>query len=105
MPNNPSTDNANTTRKDEMMEQKKMFKQMIDFQKATFDNSFNAMTTLQEQGEKMVNAFLDQAVFLPEEGKAAVKKWVDAYREGRIKYKEAVDENFKKVEDYFSEAE
>jgi len=88
-----------------MMEQKKLFKQMIDFQKTTFDNSFNAMMTLQEQGEKMVNAFLEQAVFLPEEGKAAVKKWVDAYREGRTKYKEAVDENFKKVEDYFSDSE
>lgn len=88
-----------------MMDQKKMFKQMIDFQKATFDNSFNAMTSLQEQGEKMVKAFLEQAVFLPEEGKAAVKKWVDAYKDGRIKYKAAVDENFKKVEDYFSEAE
>lgn len=88
-----------------MMEQKKLFKQMIDFQKATFDNSFNALTTLQEQGEKMVNTFLEQAVFLPEEGKAAVKKWVDAYKEGRTKYKDAVDQNFKKVEDYFSESE
>lgn len=88
-----------------MTEQKKLFKQMIDFQKATFDNSFNALTTLQEQGEKMVNTFLEKAVFLPEEGKAAVKKWVDAYKEGRTKYKDAVDQNFKKVEDYFSESE
>jgi len=88
-----------------MMDQKKVFKQMIDFQKTTFDNSFNAMSTLQEQGEKMMSAFLEQAVFLPDEGKAAVKKWIDAYKEGRAKFKEAVDENFKKVEAYFSDAE
>ncbi|MDX9817484.1 MAG: hypothetical protein RBT16_01125, partial [Desulfococcus multivorans] len=64
-----------------MMDQKKVFKQMIDFQKTTFDNSFSAMTTLQEQGEKMMTAFLDQAAFLPDEGKAAVKKWIDAYKD------------------------
>lgn len=88
-----------------MMDQKKVFKQMIDFQKTTFDNSFSAMRTLQEQGEKMMTAFLDQAAFLPDEGKAAVKKWIDAYKDGRTKFKEAVDENFKKVEAYFSDTE
>jgi hypothetical protein len=88
-----------------MMDQKQLFKQMIDFQKATFDNSFNAMTSLQEQGEKMMNTFLSQATWLPEEGKKAVTNWIDAYQEGRDKFKEAVEENFNKVETYFSDAQ
>lgn len=84
------------------MDQKKLFKQMLDFQKATFDNSFGAMTTLQEQGEKMVNAFLDQARWLPEEGRKAIANWINTYKDGRIKFKEAVEDNFKKVEKFFS---
>lgn len=85
------------------MDQKKLFKQMIDFQKATFDNSFKAMTTLQEQGEKMVSMFLEQAPWLPAEGKSAIDNWIGAYKEGRNNFKDTVEQNFEKVQDYFSE--
>lgn len=83
------------------MEQKMLFKQVIDFQKATFDNSFKAMTTLQEQGEKMVDMFLQQASWLPEEGKKAVTDWIRAYQKGRDDFKGAVEKNFVKVQDFF----
>ena len=33
------------------MDSSKIAKQMIDFQKTTFDNTFNAMVLLQEQAE------------------------------------------------------
>jgi len=79
-----------------------MFKQMLNFQKTTFDNSFQAMSTLQEQGEKMVSTFLDQATWLPGEGKKAISDWLKAYQEGRSKFKSAIEDNFAKVEDYFS---
>jgi hypothetical protein len=85
------------------MDQKKMFKQMIDFQKSTFDNSLNAMTTLQEQGEKMTLAFLDQAHWLPAEGKKVIKDWIEAYKTGRENFKRTVEENFDKVESFFAE--
>jgi len=87
------------------MDQKMMFKQMLAFQKTTFDNSFNAMAAMQEQGEKMVNTFIEQAEWLPEEGKKAVANWINAYKEGRTKYREAVEKNFEKVEEYFSVSE
>jgi hypothetical protein len=86
------------------MDQKTLFKQMIDFQKATFDNSFKAMTTLQEQGEKMVGMFLEQAPWLPAEGKKAITDWIGAYRKGRDEFKDAVEKNFSKVQDYFAGA-
>ncbi len=85
------------------MNQKALFKQMIDFQKATFDNSFNAMNALQEQGEKMVAMFLDQASWLPAEGKKVIRDWTDSYNKGRIEFKKTVETQFKKVEDYFGE--
>ncbi len=86
------------------MDQKKMLKQMIDFNKAAFDNTFNAMVMLQEQTERMSNTLLDQATWLPEEGKKAISEWVKAYKGGREKFKKGVDENFKKVEDFFKGA-
>jgi polyhydroxyalkanoate synthesis regulator phasin len=86
------------------MDQKKMLKQMIDFNNAAFNNSFNTMVTLQEQMEKATNALIDQANWLPEEGKKVIRDWVGAYKEGREKYKASMDENFKKVEEFFKTA-
>jgi hypothetical protein len=84
------------------MDQNAILKQLMDFQKTTVDNSFNAMKMVQEQTEKIARSFLDQANWLPEEGKKVVDQWVSAYKKGQEDYKKVVDENFKKVEDYFS---
>ena len=86
------------------MEPLKMAKQLIDFNKATFDNTFNAMVLLQEQTEKMVDTLMAQATFLPEEGKKMLNEWVGTFKKGREDFKKAVDESFGKVETYFSEA-
>jgi hypothetical protein len=84
------------------MEQQKMFKQMMTFQKATFDNAFSAMTKMQEQGESMVEMFINQAPWLPEEGKKVIEDWLSAYKSGRDDFKKAVDANYEKVEEYFA---
>jgi len=82
-----------------------MMKQMIDFQKTTFESSFNAMTGLQAQGEKVMETFLNQATWLPNEGKKAVQNWVDAFKNGRDQFKQTVDLNFSKMESGFLGAE
>ena len=84
------------------MDSAKIAKQMIDFQKTTFDNTFSAMVMMQEQTERMANTLLEQAAWMPEEGKKAVSDWVKAYKKGREDFKKSVDENFKKVEDFFT---
>jgi polyhydroxyalkanoate synthesis regulator phasin len=86
------------------MEPLKMAKQMIDFNKATFDNTFDAMVLLQEQTEKMFSTFMAQATFLPEEGKKMLSEWVQSFKKGREDFKKSVDESFGKVETYFAEA-
>jgi hypothetical protein len=88
-----------------MMDQKKLFKQMLDFNKSAFENSFNAMVMLQEQADRAGNTILDQATWLPEEGRKAVQDWVDAFKKGREEFKSMVDENYKRVEAYFSEGQ
>jgi polyhydroxyalkanoate synthesis regulator phasin len=83
------------------MDQSAFVKQLLDFQKMTIDNSFIAMKTVQEQTEKIAKSFVDQANWLPEDGKKVLDQWVDAYKKGQDNYKKLVDENFKKVEEYF----
>ena len=72
-------------------------KQMIDFQKTTFDNSFNAFAMIQDQTERMFDSAMDQASWLPKESKRAIDEWVKLCRSGRADFKSIVDENFDKL--------
>lgn len=86
------------------MEPLKMAKQLIDFNKATFDNTFNAMVLLQEQTERMTKDFVDRATGLPDEGTKLFNEWIQSFKKGREEFKKVVDESFSKVEAYFTEA-
>ena len=87
------------------MEQNQMARQMMEFNKTAFDNSFNAMSALQDQTEKLVMSFLDKAPWFPAEGKKAMNDWINSYKKGREDFKVATDESYKKVAEYFVEAE
>jgi len=83
------------------MEPVRITKQMIDFQKSTFDNSFNAMVMLQDQTEKLARTFLEQANWLPEEGRKAIDEWIGTYKKGREDFKKVVNDSYQKVMDFF----
>ena len=85
-----------------MFDNKQIAKQMIQFNKTAFDNTFRAMTMVYEQNEKMVGTFLDQAAWLPGEGKKAISEWMNAYKKGCDDFKKTVDDQYKKVEGFFS---
>lgn len=82
------------------MDQKQVFRQMVEFNKGAFNNAFNAMVMVQDQTETLANTMMNQATWVPEEGKKAIKEWVEAFKKGREAYKDAVDEAFKKVEEF-----
>ncbi len=84
------------------MEQFKAIKQMVQFNKNAFDQGYNAMDMLWKQNEKMTNSFLDQATWLPEEGKKAVNEWMKLYKESCNDLKRTADQNYKNVEKLFS---
>ena len=86
------------------MDTGEMGKQMMGFYKASFDTTFNAMVMLQDQTEKMVRSFIEQTTSVPEEGKRVIDEWLKAYKKGREDFKKVVDDNFKKVEDFFATA-
>jgi hypothetical protein len=64
------------------MDQKSIAKQMIQFNKTAMDNSFKAINMAHEQNEKIAGMFLEQATWLPEEGKKAMKDWMATYKSG-----------------------
>jgi polyhydroxyalkanoate synthesis regulator phasin len=83
------------------MDQKQIAKQMMEFNKTAFDNTFGAMIVLQDQTEKLVSRFLEKAPWFPEEGKKAITDWINTYKKGREDFKASADESYKKVTDYF----
>ncbi len=80
----------------------KIAKQVVDFQRAAFESTFNAITTFQDQAEKTVNTFLETGIWpVPEEGKKVLNEWIQTYKKGREEFKRSVDDSFKKVESFF----
>jgi hypothetical protein len=88
-----------------MMDPKKMGKQMLDFYKTTFDNSFSAMMMLQEQMERMTNMYWGQMVNLPDEAKKGLAEWTKSYKKNCEDFKKMMEESFKKLESFVAEAE
>jgi len=81
----------------------RMAKQVIDFQKATFDNTFNAISMLQDQTEKAFSTILETGMVpLPEEGKKVINEWVQAFKKGREEFKKVMDDGFDRVENFFT---
>jgi hypothetical protein len=87
------------------MENKIIAKRILDFHKSTFDSTFNSLTILQQQMEKMVQNFVQKSLWFPAEGKAAINEWENLCNKGRCDFKEAVDTNYKKWEEYFTAGE
>jgi hypothetical protein len=85
------------------MDQKQILKQMIEFNQTTFINTFQAMMLLQDQFERVAQTAIDQANWLPAEGRKAIENWVEACKTGRDQYKSYVDDSYKKVEKYFAD--
>lgn len=85
------------------MQPKQLMKQMVDFNKAAFDNSFNTMVMLQDQMERMAKVYTDQATGISAETKNAVDEWTKLYKKGLADFKAMMDENFTKVESFLAQ--
>ena len=84
------------------MEHYQIFKQMAQFNKTAFDNSYNTMTLFREHNEKMATSLLDQATWMPEQGKKAITEWMKSYKKGCEDFKKVVDQNYQNLEKYFT---
>lgn len=74
-------------------------KQMIGFQKTTFDNIYNSMVMLQDHTEKLANTLFEQASWIPEESSRVVNQWIEIFKKGRNDLKVAMDDIFCKMDE------
>jgi hypothetical protein len=76
----------------------KVMKQIIEFNKAAFENAFGMMTTVQTQMEKMTSIYMEKASGMPEEARKALYEWMDIYKKGCEDFKASMDEGFRKLD-------
>jgi hypothetical protein len=87
------------------MDQQQITREMMAFNKSVMDNTFNAISTIQDQSAMMFTAFMDKAGWLPTDGKKAIADWISSYKKGRDDFKAATDEKYEKVAEYFTKKE
>ncbi len=80
------------------MDQASVLKQMIQFNKSAFDNTFNALEMAREQNARMIGAFLEQAAWMPEESKKTIRQWLDSYKKGCEDLRSMMNESYQRVE-------
>ncbi len=85
------------------METTQFAKMTVEFQKTMLDTSFNAMTLVQDQGEKIVNTYFDQLPWVTDESKKSLQATVDMTKKARDDFKKAVDDGFGKIEELLEE--
>ncbi|MGC9966278.1 MAG: hypothetical protein ABSE08_12815 [Syntrophobacteraceae bacterium] len=78
-----------------------MAKQMIGLQRAGVESMIGNMMIFWEQTGSMLNSFLNQAAWLPEEGKKAFREWVDSNKKGCETFKDAVNNGYNSLEKCF----
>lgn len=83
------------------MDAKQFAKQMLDLQKTTLDQSYNAMLAMQDQSEKMMQNVMEQAAWIPDEGKMVVKGWINTLKKNEDDCKQMMDDYFATIENFF----
>jgi hypothetical protein len=90
------------------------YKKRRDDFKKTIDNGYakveaffdyNEILKFQEQNEKMFDSFLNQASWMPQDFKNAIKELSAMYKNGCDEFKKYVDENINRLGDHFSAAD
>ncbi|HAJ25923.1 MAG TPA: hypothetical protein DCG53_01520 [Syntrophus sp. (in: bacteria)] len=84
------------------MDSKFMGKQMLQYNKTSFEKSFSTMVNMQNNAEKMFQFWLHQTKGFPEEGRNFMFEWIDFYKKLRDDYKTSVDEGYRKMEEFLS---
>ncbi len=84
------------------MEQNQFLKQIIDFNRASFNNTYDMLVMVQDQAERMTSSFLSQASWFPDEGRNMIAEWIKACKKGQEDMKKNIDSNLKKAEEFFS---
>jgi Asp/Glu/hydantoin racemase len=81
------------------MNQSDFIKQTINFNQTSFNSAYDATVMVQDQFEKVATSIMDQAAWVPEEGRKAIDNYVDVIKSGRQQFKKYMDDSFKRAEE------
>jgi hypothetical protein len=85
------------------MDNQKIAKDMVEFNKSLFDNTFDAISSIQDQSGKMFASFVEKAAWMPDDGKKAINNWISTYKKGCEDFKAKADERYEKAASYFTQ--
>jgi hypothetical protein len=80
-----------------MNQQFRMTKQMIDMQKASFDGMLNGLILMWDQ----TSGVFEGAAWLPEEGRKALRQWVDINKKACENLKSAINSGYSNLDKLF----
>jgi polyhydroxyalkanoate synthesis regulator phasin len=83
------------------MTQNKWAEELVGFMQSSFETTMSTVSTLQNQGEKILNTVLDQGVVAQQEGRKVLTEWAGMAKKGSEDYKKLMAENMHKVSDFF----
>jgi hypothetical protein len=76
-----------------------MIKQILDFNRKAFEDSFNAVAAIEEQSEKALSFFREESPFFPEQSKKMIEDWIKTYKNGMDNFKINMNSRLKFIED------
>lgn len=85
------------------MDTTQIAKQMITFQKTVLDNSFNALSVVQDQTETMISNFMTQIPWATEDAKKQMNETFAYTKKAREDFKKALDEGYGQFEKLFDQ--
>lgn len=86
------------------MEYNQITKKVIDLQKMSFENWYDALAIAQDQAASTMNLMLNQATWIPDDGRNAVQNWINVCKEERNRFKSYVSKGFSVLEGTVTEA-
>ena len=94
-------DPTKLTKQMEWTDPAKLAKQVFDFQKAAFNNTFDAMALLQSQAERIA-ASLEHSLGMPKEGQKFIDDWLKTFNQSRDQYKKMITQGLDTMETFFA---
>jgi hypothetical protein len=79
---------------------KDLTKKMIEYHKTAFETYYNSILMVQEQTTKALENMLKQSPWIPAQTKSFISEWIEIYKKIAEDFKEAVDQNYAKMEEF-----
>lgn len=82
------------------MDNRESTKKMVEYHKAAFETYYNSILMLQEQTTKALENMMKQSPWIPAQTKSFINEWIGIYKKVTEDFKEAVDQNYAKMEEF-----